>query len=70
MFVFSHNDLANNLYLLENNILRNIDFTNLSNNTKWLNSNNTYGSHTDLNRLIKGKVRGQVSKRRYFNCKT
>lgn len=67
MFFFSHNNFANNLYLLENNILRNISFTDLSTNVKWINSN---GSHTDLKRLIDGKVRGQVSKGRYFNCKT
>lgn len=59
---FSHNDLANNLYLLENNTLIGFNFTDLSKNDKWIDPSNEYGSHTDLTRLYAGKVRGQVRK--------
>lgn len=55
----SHNDVANNLYLLENNQLSSFNFTDLTGNAKWTNVSNEYQSHTDLIRLIEGKVRGQ-----------
>lgn len=58
--VSRHNDVANNIYLLEQNILKDFNFTDLSANAKWVNAVN-YHSHTDLTRLKAGKVRGQVS---------
>lgn len=70
LFFFSHNNLANNLYLLEHNVLKDFNFTTLTNNDKWKNATNLYGSHTDLDRLKLGKVHGQVSKEMCFVCKT
>lgn len=55
----SHNDVPNNLHLHEGNSLENFDFRNLTGNAKWNAATNEYGSHTDLDRLDEGKVRGQ-----------
>lgn len=62
-FHFSHNDLPHNLYKLLGNNLDQFDFTkNLSDDKLW-------GKHvcntctTDLPRLRKGKVGGQVSEK-------
>lgn len=54
-----HNDLANNIFLIEQNLLNGFNFTDLSHNNKWLNSSNAYLSNTDLLRLKHGKVGGQ-----------
>jgi membrane dipeptidase len=52
-----HNDLAINIYTLENNQLKNFDLeSNLKENPKW----NIPKSYTDLPRLRSGKVGGQV----------
>jgi len=54
-----HNDVANNLYLIEKNILKEFNFNDLKQNPKWVNNDTEYGSHTDLTRLQDGKVHGQ-----------
>ena len=52
-----HNDLPNNLYKLERNRLQNIDLTfNLKEHPVW---GKTASSHTDIPRLLEGKVGGQ-----------
>lgn len=56
---FSHNNLANNLYLYEKNMLKEFNFQDITKNANWVDSKQ---SHTDLNRLKLGKVYGQVSK--------
>lgn len=59
---FSQNDFANNLYLVEENILVNLNFTDITTNGKWVNVSNL---HTDLLRLQHGKVGAQVSVSNY-----
>lgn len=54
-----HNDLGDNLYNVEHNILHNFTFnTDLRLNPKW---KHLPASQTDLPRLRQGKVGGQVS---------
>ncbi|KAJ6646285.1 Dipeptidase 2 [Pseudolycoriella hygida] len=54
-----HNDVPNNIFLLEKNIINNFKFDDLSANANWTNPMNQFGSHTDLKRLDVGRVRGQ-----------
>ncbi|KAG4065334.1 hypothetical protein HA402_012776 [Bradysia odoriphaga] len=57
--VDGHNDVANNIYLHEQNQLSNFNFNNLTGDPKWQDPSNEYKSHTDLERLATGKVGGQ-----------